>query len=962
MSKVLRSIALQTDGKIVAAGNWDARFYLTRFDTDGSVDSSFGDNGTVITGGGIDAMSVAVTPEGRILATGYGSGMSSTSAVYEPSGALHALAHRYYKSYNVSKDVSNTKDGGILVSTYTTNFPADGRNAAEAIGISKYKNNAELWSATVGNNIPNDWTFAREKTDTKILVAATIATTGLPFDNGTDWNAIAYQLNSDGSQDTSFGSNGTAIISYAGRERVRSIELDPSDKPYFIGYIDLDANPGGPYPTENTDFYASSLLANGKLNTAFGGGDGVVTIDFGGKDVAQASAIQNDNKLILAGMTNTTGKEALALARLNTNGSLDSTFGNKGSVVVSGLDKNAVWFEVTDVIVNYAGDVIALFTTGNASASIAFDKAGIIKSGYIIGSDSSDDFQTTDVSDKLFGLNGDDVLNGGKGDDYIDGGTGNDQIIGGEGIDTAAYADAKNGVRIDLQAGSAGSLQSNAEIGTDTLSDIENIVASDYRDIILGSSENNVIDSGDGNDEITTADGDDTVYAGLGDDLIIGGDGKGNDKYYGGAGSDVVRYTSANWGITVDLARGTAASLSNPALRGNRDAANIGVDKLYEIENVIAGNFNDVLSGNQLANEIMGEDGDDSIDGRAGNDVLYGGAGNDNLTGGTGADVMAGGVGDDVYEVDTLADVVTELAGQGRDTILTQLSSYTLGSHIENLTYTGRLNSTLMGNELDNHITGSRGADRLDGGAGNDLIYGGDGNDWMEHVNDPFDPAYSPGVDTYYGGRGNDAYIIDELGASIVENRNEGTDSIYTQLDHFVLAENVENLIHDRDWGVVNFTGRGNSLANLIQSSAGNDSLSGAAGNDTLLGDAGDDYLNGGAGRDRLTGGSGADKFVFDTTPNSRTNADIITDFRSSHGDKLGFDDSVFTMLRGGVTTANLRINMTGRAQDTDDYLILNSTNGKLFYDADGNGRGTAITIATLTDVNTLSHHDFFII
>jgi uncharacterized delta-60 repeat protein len=843
MARVLRTMALQSDGKIVAAGNWDGRFYLTRFNTDGSVDSSFGDSGVVITNQGIDVDSVTIMHDGRIFAAGYGEGMSSTLAVYESSGNLHALFSKKYKEYNVSMGVSPTQDGGALVSTYTTTFPADGTNAAESIGVSKYKNNAEIWSTVIGNNIPNYYAFAREKTDSKILVAATIATKGLTNDDGTDWNAIAYQLNADGSHDTSFGTNGTAIISYVGRERVFSSELGPSNNAYFVGYIDLDPDPIGWYPTENTNFYASSLLADGRLNTAFGGGDAVATINFGGKDVAQASAIQKDNKLILAGLTNTTGKEALALARLNTDGSLDLTFGNKGTVVVSGLDKNADWFEVTDVLVRDDGDIIALFTTGNASASIAFDKTGKIKLGYTVGSDSSDDFLTSPV----------------------------------------------------------------------------------------------LVDSnGDSND---------TVNGGLSDDLIIGGDGKGNDRYYGGAGEDTVKYTSATWGITVDLSRGTAASLTNPNLRGNRDAANIGADRLYEIENVTAGNYNDVLSGNQLANEIKGEDGDDRIDGKSGNDVLYGGAGNDSLTGGTGADVMLGGAGDDVYDVDSLSDVVTELVGQGIDTIRTQLRSYTLGNHVENVTYTGWLNSTLIGNSLDNQITGGRGADTLDGGGGND---------------------------TLIGGAGDDIYLLtsEHVGTvTIVEAARGGIDSVYGDLETYTLGSHLENYYNDlsiRNGNSIQYVViHGNSLNNTLSTYETKESAEkffGLAGNDTLLGGAGDDYLSGGIGRDRLTGGTGADKFVFDTTPNSRTNADIITDFSRSDGDELVFDDDVFTMLREGVTKDYLRINRTGRAQDADDYLVLNSTNGKLFYDADGNGRGAAIEIATLTGVNTLSHDDFFII
>lgn len=462
---------------------------------------------------------------------------------------------------------------------------------------------------------------------------------------------------------------------------------------------------------------------------------------------------------------------------------------------------------------------------------------------------------------------------------------------------------------------------------------------------LTGTKAQDTLVGSAGADEIYALDGNDTVYAGLGDDLIIGGDGKGNDKYYGGAGADTVKYTSATWGITVDLSRGTAASLTNPNLRGNRDAANIGADRLYEIENVTAGNYNDVLSGNQLANEIKGEDGDDRIDGKSGNDVLYGGAGNDSLTGGTGADVMLGGAGDDTYEVDSLNDTVTEMVGQGIDTIRTQLRSYTLGNHVENVTYTGWLNSTLIGNSLDNQITGGRGADTLDGGGGND---------------------------TLIGGAGDDIYLLtsEHVGTvTIVEAARGGIDSVYGDLETYTLGSHLENYYNDlsiRNGNSIQYVViHGNSLNNTLSTYETKESAEkffGLAGNDTLLGGAGDDYLSGGIGRDRLTGGTGADKFVFDTTPNSRTNADIITDFSRSDGDELVFDDDVFTMLREGVTKDYLRINRTGRAQDADDYLVLNSTNGKLFYDADGNGRGAAIEIATLTGVNTLSHDDFFII
>ncbi|MFM2275490.1 MAG: hypothetical protein RL211_1362, partial [Pseudomonadota bacterium] len=123
------------------------------------------------------------------------------------------------------------------------------------------------------------------------------------------------------------------------------------------------------------------------------------------------------------------------------------------------------------------------------------------------------------------------------------------------------------------------------------------------------------------------------------------------------------------------------------------------------------------------------------------NNVLTGNAGNNVLTGGAGADTMAGGAGNDTYVVDNTADVVTEAASAGTDTVQASVS-YTLGGNLENLTLTGTaaingtgntLNNVLTGNSAANTLTGGAGSDTLNGGAGADSLVGGAGNDtyWL---------------------------------------------------------------------------------------------------------------------------------------------------------------------------------------------------------------------------------------
>ncbi|HEX5646844.1 MAG TPA: calcium-binding protein, partial [Nitrospira sp.] len=137
---------------------------------------------------------------------------------------------------------------------------------------------------------------------------------------------------------------------------------------------------------------------------------------------------------------------------------------------------------------------------------------------------------------------------------------------------------------------------------------------------------------------------------------------------------------------------------------------------------------------------LMGARGNDTLRGLGGQDTLYGKEGNDWLDGGSGSDTLVGGMGDDTYVVNATGDVVTELAGEGLDTVRTSLSSYTLGAHLENLTLTGGITSVGVGNALNNTLVGDAGSNLLSGGAGNDVLQGG------------------AGIDALAGGTGNDLY------------------------------------------------------------------------------------------------------------------------------------------------------------------------------------------------------------
>lgn len=142
----------------------------------------------------------------------------------------------------------------------------------------------------------------------------------------------------------------------------------------------------------------------------------------------------------------------------------------------------------------------------------------------------------------------------------------------------------------------------------------------------------------------------------------------------------------------------------------------------------------------------------------------------------------------------------------------------------------------------------------------------------------------------------------------------------------------------------------------------GNDDMRGRNGNDQLAGDAGNDLLAGGKGNDRLAGGSGKDAFLFDTTPDGRTNVDIISDF-NPRDDTIRLENGVFTRLQrtGALSGAFLARNPEGAARDKNDFLVYETDTGKLFYDADGSGKGAAVLIATLKGAPLLTVGDFVV-
>jgi len=134
--------------------------------------------------------------------------------------------------------------------------------------------------------------------------------------------------------------------------------------------------------------------------------------------------------------------------------------------------------------------------------------------------------------------------------------------------------------------------------------------------------------------------------------------------------------------------------------------------------------------------------------------------------------------------------------------------------------------------------------------------------------------------------------------------------------------------------------------------------VSGDNGSNLLVGGPGNDTLDGGFGQDTLIGGGGADDFRFSTPP-SNSNFDRIGDF-SSGVDRLVFDPAIYAGV--GAAGSFLAAAGANRGLDGDDRLIYNTSNGFLYYDADGSGSGGARLVAILQGAPALTASDIAVL
>jgi len=382
-TEVAVGIARLPDGKLLVAGSMFAgtttNFGVVRYNANGSVDTTFGSNGIVITSvvsSGSTAVGISVQADGKFVVGGHANSMSGPHSDfafvrYNADGSLDQTLHAEERlavtqgtsfAYTVpagrfaDPDLDTLtysaaqNDGSALPSWLTfdaatatlSGIAPEGAadvhvriTATDPSGLSAsdvywlYTNSAPTVLGGPSGIVTTNVTFSDTSAAVALQADGKIVVTGTGLTATNDTPVLRY--NTDGSLDLTFTGDGMTAISttnVAG-EQGRAVAVQPN------GAIVVASNSG-------TDI-AVSRLAGGFQDGSFGGGDGIVTTSISaGADTAASIALQADGRILVAGRTtSTTGDFDLMLVRYTADGTLDPTFGGGDGIVVPGFNPQA---------------------------------------------------------------------------------------------------------------------------------------------------------------------------------------------------------------------------------------------------------------------------------------------------------------------------------------------------------------------------------------------------------------------------------------------------------------------------------------------------------------------------------------------------------------------------------------------------------------------------------------------
>jgi uncharacterized delta-60 repeat protein len=379
-----QDVAIQQNGKVVIAASVQSyRFAIGRYNTDGTLDYSFGGDGKVKTRNGLEsecqAHAVAVQPDGKVVAAGW------CGSHWKPGRVAWAL-FRYRR--NGSLDPSFGADGRVLTNLsrmreeakalvirpngkivvagwakFLGRWTDEGRYDPSKIALVRYKPDGTR-DRSFGNDgvavaeLPDQTAYGSDlavQADGNFVVAGSAA----PLRGGFPESLILARFTRPGSLDPTFGGgDGWATWSDALAAQTSGRDMALQADGRILVALDV-YEPGTPVFTPA--FALARFASDGAPDASFDGDAKVVTPFLGLGGDAYDVALQPNGKIIAVGgmiQVASTGSSTFALARYESNGSLDPTFGASGTVVTDGSP--LPWARAFAVALQEDGKIVAV--------------------------------------------------------------------------------------------------------------------------------------------------------------------------------------------------------------------------------------------------------------------------------------------------------------------------------------------------------------------------------------------------------------------------------------------------------------------------------------------------------------------------------------------------------------------------------------------------------------------------
>ncbi|NIQ77219.1 MAG: DUF2341 domain-containing protein, partial [Anaerolineae bacterium] len=388
LTDIAYGVAIQTDGKIVAVGAAQGvesvDFAVVRYTSNGTLDTTFGNGGKVITdiaGYQDQANAVAIQDDGKIVVAGWARMDSvimdydfvvvryDTDGSLDPSFGTGGIVTTYFgiDDYSQGNAVAIQDDGKIVVAGLTVGFGRD-------FAVVRYTSNGTLDTSfgsggkqTTDFGLDQDIAYAVAIQDDGKIVVAGSASVG-----NQSWAVARY--NASGGLDTSFGSSGRVVVDFSGStaEEARGVAIQDDGKIVAAGFTHEGILPG------YDRFAVARCETDGSPDTSFDT-DGKATTDFGATTNAkgQAVALQPDGKIVVAGYVEGANSN-FAVVRYTSNGTLDTSFDTDGKVTT---DFTGISDYGYAVVLQTLGQTLSTSTTASTitvespQAKLVFDAA-----------------------------------------------------------------------------------------------------------------------------------------------------------------------------------------------------------------------------------------------------------------------------------------------------------------------------------------------------------------------------------------------------------------------------------------------------------------------------------------------------------------------------------------------------------------------------------------------------------